>query len=226
MKIFLTVIGLIALTAAAGAFELAPPVAPLTPPTPPSTSETQFILSPPAAPTAEYQALKINPGLFGWQRDGELTGLYLLNHKDQHGLLGLLAANLDLKFSDPWLIGRNLGLAEDALEYRLGLGSALGYGDDNLVLFSLFCDPSATLYFKEGSFWEGDPFIGLGFNLNLLGTDCVPGGAALKLYCGLDKELGLLGGKTELVVGYGGYRVGNARSAEGLFFSVGQPVRL
>lgn len=204
----------------------AEPVAPLTPPPPPGTAEAQYILEPPPAPAGEYQSLKPEPGLFGWRRDGAFSASYQLNHRDQSGLLGLVAGALDLKFSDPWLLGRNLGLAEDALEFRLGLGSVLGYGNGHLALFSLFCDPSATLYFKEGSLWEGDPFISLGVNVNLLGTEWTFGGSSLKLYCGLDKDFGLFGGKTELMAGYGGYRIGNARYAEGFFISAGIPLRL
>ncbi len=226
MRLTFLAILLVALAAAAGAQGFSPGVAPLTPPPPPGTEETQYILTPPPAPASEYPTSKAEAGLFGWQKDCELSAYYLLNHRDQYGLFGLLAGGLDLKFNDPWLLAGHFGLAEDALEYRLGLGTALGYGDRNLVLASVFCDPSATLYLKEGSLWDGDPFVGLGINVNLLGTDWAVGGSALKIYCGLDKDFGLFDGKTELLAGYGGYRTGNARYAEGFFFSAGVPVRL
>ena len=59
---------------------------------------------------------------------------------------------------------------------------------------------------------------------NLIGTDFRLGGLGFKFFGGIVLDFGWLGGRTELALGYNGYRVEGSRLAEGLFISLSQPL--
>ena len=201
-------------SAAVRALDFTPGIAP--PPTPEITgNEAGQLLAPPPPPASEFPVLKDNPGLFRWRRPAELSANYLL--------LSTLGAALDLKFDDPWQLGRRLGLAEDALEYSLGLGFTLGFDDGGRSFFSFPLDCGARLYLSEGSLWNADPFCGLALDLNLLGTDGQMGGTGLKLYGGLRKDCGLPLGRLDFALGVGSQRVGGARAINTFFLTLGRP---
>lgn len=198
---------------------------PLTPPEPPINSSE--ILTPPSPPpTSEFTSLGENRGYFGWQCQSELTGLYLLNRSGQHGLFGLLGGLINIKFADPYYLGRNLGLAQDALEFKAGGGIIIGYDVDDRPLLSIPCQLETTLYLKEGSFYELDPFLGGGLNFNLLGTDWQFGGLGIRLYAGVLTKLGPKKEKIALSIGYSNYRITDNRLAEGYFIAISQPLTL
>lgn len=204
--------------------EIAPAPPPLT-----STNEADPILPPPPPPPppiSEVDTLKDNPGLFGWGINTDLSGSYLINRTGQQGLLGVLALGGDIIFDDPFAIGSRIGLAEDAVEYKAGLGLAFGNDTNNNPTFSIGLSTDAVLYLKEGSLFGLDPFIGAGLNLNILGTDGKMGGMGGQLYGGILADLGLGAGKTGFSIGYNSIKVADARLAEGLFFSVTQPIKL
>jgi hypothetical protein len=199
------------------AFPFTPQVAPVTPPEINSSAAAE-LLAPPASPEAEFPSLKEPAGLFGWRRDAELSGHYYM--------LSTLAGTLDLKFNDQFFLGRRLGLAQDALEYSLGLGFMLGFDDGGRSFFSFPLDCDARLYLAEGSLWNADPFCGLGLNLNLIGTDGSLGGTGFQLYGGLRKNFGQTVGQLDLAFGFGSRRVGNVRTLNTFFLTIGHPFML
>jgi hypothetical protein len=97
---------------------------------------------------------------------------------------------------------------------------------DNRPLLSIPCQLESTLYLKEGSFYELDPFIGGGLNFNLLGTDWQFGGLGVKLYTGVLTKYGPGNDKIALSIGYTSYRITDNRLAEGFFISISQPLLL
>jgi hypothetical protein len=195
-------------------------------PLPPPEAGTATVSEPPAAPPAEYQPYEREKGLFHRSLDARLSGFYLLNRAGQQGLFGLIGGGCDLIFPDPNKLGSLVGLAEDALEYKVGLGLALGNGLNNQALWSLPLDLGATLYLREKSFYGLTPFVGTSLALNLFGTDNRSGGLGFQLYAGVENDPAKPGGRTGLTVGYGSYRITDGLFAEGLFFSLSQPIRL
>ena len=199
------------------ALDFKPGIAP--PPSPEiATNEAANLLAPPPPPASEFPVLKDNPGLFRWRRPAEISANYWL--------FGTLGGSLDLKFDDPWQLGRRLGLAEDALEYSLGLGLTLGFDDGGRAFFSFPLECGARLYLSESSLWDADPFCGLALDLNLIGTGGQTGGVGLKLYGGLRKDFGLPAGKLDLALGLGSQRVGDARALNTFYLTVGRPFML
>ena len=199
-----------------------PPIAPAIPPEIEGSEEAVEILMPPPPPTSEFKAFEKEPGIFRMNQNAEVTGAYVFENL----LLGTLFVGGNLIVSDSNHLGEKIGLAEDALEYKIGLGLALGYDSGNNPIFSIPLQTGATLYFKEGSLYGYDPFAGIGFNLNLIGTDFHFGGIGYQLFGGILADLGWLGGKTGLAIGYNSFIVEGARQAKGVFFSLTQPIRL
>lgn len=163
--------------------------------------------------------------LFGWNTKSELNGSYAYN-SGQSGFLGLVGGNLNLIFADPAGLGSRIGLAEDALEYKAGLGLFLGQDKNDLNMFSLPLIANATLYLKEDSLFGLDPFIGAGVNLNLIGTDSTMGGLGFNLFAGSLADFGWGTGPTEFKLGYRSIKVGDIRTSDGIIFGVGQPIKL
>jgi len=199
-----------------------PEIAPEPAPIKLSTPEAVPMPEPPLPP---IETQKQDKGLLGWNSRADVSGLYLLN-SGQKGLLGLIGAGANLIIDDPAKIGANLGLAEDALEYRVGTGLYLGQDKNDQSMFSIPLKADATLYLKEGSLFGLDPFIGTGINFNLLGTDTTIGGMGGEIFGGVLANLGWGTGPAEIIVSYGSKRVGSIRDAEGLGFSLAQPIKL
>ena len=215
------------LTAAAPAAEVVKPAVQLvepaiTPATPPAVEGNEQILEPPASPTSEFIAPAKDKGKFGLERKTELTGSYLF----QNLLLGTFALGGNLIMADSNHLGEKIGLAEDALEYKVGLGVALGFDAGNKHIFSIPLDAGATLYFKEGSLYGFDPFAGIGINLNLLGTDFKFGGMGYQLFGGILLDLGWGDGKTGIALGYNRLIVEGSRTSQGYYVSASQPIKL
>ena len=225
MKYFFIVTTILAVTAGStNALQFAPPVTPLVPPEAPLANE---ILPYPARPPInEYKIPTEDAGYFSWHQNAELSGFYMLNRSRWLGMFGVLGGLVNLSFSDPWYLGSKFGLAQDAVEFKAGSGLIIGFDVNNRPYFSIPGQVEATVYLKEGSFFDLDPFIGAGLNMNILGTDLQIGGLGIKLYCGVLKEMWPSGNKVALSIGYGGYQINNARNIEGLYLQISQPVRL
>ena len=200
-----------------------PEIAPISAPKTETTLEA--VPTPPPPPSSyKAEALEQDRGIFGWGRNVDLGGLYLMNRTGQTGLLGVLGARINIIFGDPLLLGSKLGLAEDAMEYKLGTGLVFGSDITNTPINSIPIFADAVLYLKEGSFGGLDPFIGAGFNSNLYGTGQNTGGSGSQIYVGILVDFGSAYGKTQIALGYSTIRVATLRTAEGIFLSVTQPL--
>ena len=178
---------------------ISPEAAPETPPPPPE-------------PIAEIKKPE-EPGLFGWGTNTAASGKLLYGSI----LLGLRG---DVIFSDPLKLGEKIGLAEDAVEYRVGLGLAVS---DKLKTIPLFAD--AIVYLKEGSLFGMDPYLGAGLIYNLYGTGRVSGGLGGQLYLGILADLGFES-RAGISVGYATYKVSDSLSDSGIFVTLSQPIKL
>ncbi|MEK7375774.1 MAG: hypothetical protein AABZ57_01220 [Candidatus Margulisiibacteriota bacterium] len=225
MKYFFPVATMLVMIAvSANALQFEPPVAPLVPPEAPATNERLPNPLPPAL--NEYKVPKEDAGYFYLHKNAELSGFYMPNRSRWLGLVGLQGGLVNFRIADPWYLGGKLGLAQDAVEFKAGSGLILGFDVNNRPYFSIPGQIEATLYLKEGSFFDLDPFVGAGLNMNILGTDFQFGGLGINIYCGVLKEMWTSGNKVELSIGYGSYQINNARNIEGLYLQISQPVRL
>ncbi len=191
-----------------------PQIAPAEPPAvEPSPEATPTEPPPPPPPAYEIKTPEEDKGLLGWGLNADIDGKLLFGSI-------LFGVRGDIVFSDPLLIGEKIGLAEDAIEYKVGLGFSIS---DKLKTIPLFAD--AVVYLKEGSLFGMDPYLGTGLILNLYGTGRISGGLGGQLYLGILADLGL-DSKTGFSVGYGSYQVGSGLSDSGIFFNVAQPLKL
>jgi hypothetical protein len=192
--------------------QIAPAQPPTTEPTPESAGEVPPL--PPLPPDYNLKVKEEDRGIFGWGWNAD-AGAKLL-----FGSI-LLAGRGDLVFSDPLLLGEKIGLAEDAVEYKLGTVLVIS---DKIKSIPLFAD--SVVYLKEGSFFGQDPYIGAGLILNILGSGSVMGGLGGQIYGGVLSDFGFKSGKTGITVGYASYKVGSALSDSGCFISICQPLKL
>lgn len=192
-----------------------PEIAPAQPPKVESTEEVsaEEVPPPPPPPTFVVEPQPENKGLFGWGIDSNVGGKLLFGSI-------MLAGRGDIVFADPLLLGEKIGLAEDAVEYKTGLGLVIG---DKLKSLPLYAD--AVVYLKEGSLMGMDPYVGAGLIFNLYGSGRVSGGLGSQIYLGILADLGLEE-RTGISAGYGTYKVGDNLSDSGIFFSVAQPLKL
>jgi len=191
-----------------------PQIAPVQPPTVVPTEEVvPEPPPPPTPPTEEVKTLEEDKGLFGWGVNSELGGKLLF---------GSILAGVrgDLVFADGLNIGEKIGLAEDAVEYKLGLGLVIS---ERLKSVPLYAD--AIIYLKEGSLFGMDPYIGTGLMFNLYGTGKVTGGLGAQASLGILADFGFEQ-RTGISVGYGSYKVGNNLTDSGIFINISQPIKL
>ncbi|MFH1684559.1 MAG: hypothetical protein ABIA67_06730 [Candidatus Margulisiibacteriota bacterium] len=191
-----------------------PQISPVQPPKVETTKEiVPDVPPPPPPPTYDVTTIEKDKGLLGWGLNADIGGKLLF---------GSLMAGVrgDVIFADPLMLGEKIGLAEDAVEYKVGLGFAL---TDTLKTVPLYAD--AIVYLKEGSLFGMDPYVGAGLNYNLYGTGKVSGGLGGQLSLGVLADFGL-GSRTEIALGYGTHKVGDNLSVSGLTISLSQPIRL
>lgn len=193
---------------------ITPQISPVQPPKTEATPEVvPDVPPPPPPPTYEVQTLEEDKGLFGWGVNSDIGGKLL------YGSI-LLGVRGDIVFSDPLLIGEKIGLAEDAVEYRVGTGFSIS---DKLKTIPLYAD--AVVYLKEGTLFGTDGYIGTGLILNLYGTGPQSGGLGGQFYIGILADLGFEE-RTGINVGYASYNVGSSISDSGIFVSLSQPLKL
>jgi hypothetical protein len=193
-----------------------PEIAPVEPPKVEPSPEVvaEEVPPPPPPPTAfEVKPEQEDKGLLGWGWNADLGGKLLVGSI-------LLAGRGDIVFSDPLLLGEKIGLAEDAVEYKVGLGAVIS---DKLKSIPLFAD--AVVYLKEGSLMGMNPYIGTGLIYNLYGTGKVNGGLGGQIYLGILADFGL-DQRTGICLGYGSYKVGDNLTDSGIFVNIAQPIRL
>lgn len=224
MRLALLLIILLSLAGFSLAVTFIPPV---TPQTPPDIPEDAQLLSPPTAPaTQEFPSLSPPQKLLNLGYRGELAGFCQLNGSAGESLINLWGTLFNLRFDDPWYLGRQLGLAEDALEFRLGSGFVLASNPTNGQQLSIPCLAAARLYLKEGLFFGLDPFVGLGVNFNLEGFPAGLDRAGGTILGGFFYNVGQPENKVAISLGYNSYRINGDNYAVGWLFSVGQPVGL
>jgi len=190
-----------------------PEIAPAEPPKAVPTPEAVVEPPPPLPPPTFEVELPEDKGVFGWGLNTDLGGKLLF---------GSLALGVrgDIIFDDPLILGEKIGLAEDAVEYKLGSGLVFS---DKFKSIPLYAD--ALIYLKEGSLFGLDPFASVGLILNLYGTGRVSGGLGGQINLGFLADFGFES-RTQVALGYGTYKIGSDLSDSGIQFSIAQPLKL
>jgi hypothetical protein len=191
---------------------ITPQISPVTPPRTEPNQEVVPDLPPPPTPEVFIPAPKEYKGLFGWGLNTDLAGKLLAGSV-------LAGVRGDLIFADPFKSGEKFGLAEDAIEYKVGLGYVMS---DKLNSLPLFAD--TVVYLKEGTLFGMNPYFGVGLIYNLIGSG-ISGGLGGQIYLGVLANLGFES-ETGFALGYANYNVGDRLSDRGIFFSVAQPIKL
>ncbi len=196
---------------------ITPEITPATPPeTETDTGDDDDMPPPPPPPptvtTREVVPLTSSTGLFGWGLSTDLSGLVLSGDKSLWGIRG------NLIFFDPLALGGKIGLSEDAIEYKLGLGYV---SSNDFYSIPLFAD--VVVYLKEGSLFGLDPYVGAGMINNLSGTGGASGGLGGHIYVGVLTNWANDAGRTSISLGHGTYKVGSTHSASGIFLAITQP---
>ena len=185
-----------------------PPPAPVPPPPPPPIVE---VAPPPAA------------GLFGWGIKTSADIGYIFGDQDTSSLL----ADGAIVLSDPMAIGSMIGLAEDAINYKIGLG--LTYGDDRNgnTFNALLITGDGILNLPEEALGGIKSYVGGQVNYPIYKTEDRPEGKiGALLYFGVKGDIGLgLGGDSYAELGYGAIRR-EGFSTKGIELKVGQELLL
>lgn len=189
-----------------------PPVAPAPPPPPP------VVVKPAPAGPAPLLGL-------GWNT--VMTGTYLNTGKGK--ISGGLGARADYLVDDMLGIGSLIGLSNDSVKYRVGLGAF--YGADNynrrIQALPLYVDGVLNMPAE----WMGgiESYVGGGLNYVLYGSGKTTGTYGVQAYIGMKSDLGLGLGKTNFELGYGIIRANGSTPktvAKGLTLSIGQDLVL
>ncbi|MDD5383150.1 MAG: hypothetical protein PHH60_05810 [Candidatus Margulisbacteria bacterium] len=163
-----------------------PPVAP-TPPPPPSAVR--------AAPGG---------GLFGWGLNTGISAGYVMGKS-------VMVARGDLILADPMGIGPMLGLGENAVAWKLGLGGASGkdINDVEKKAIPIFVD--GVINIPADVMGGIESYVGGGVNYVVYGSktssDARTGSYGGQIYYGIQGDIGL-GGKSFVELGYSIIRSG------------------
>ena len=191
---------------------ITPQITPVAAPKVAPSEEVSPEIPPPPVPETGIAVPKENKGLWGWGLNTDCGGNILFGSI-------MLGARGDIVFEDPWKLGEKMGLADDAVEYKLGLGYVFS---DKLNSVPLYAD--MVLYLKEGSLFGIDPYLGAGLIYSVVGSGS-GGGLGAQAYLGVLANLGFAS-RTGIAVGVANYVVGNGPTDGGVFFSISQPVKL
>ncbi|OGC09127.1 hypothetical protein A3F86_01465 [candidate division WOR-1 bacterium RIFCSPLOWO2_12_FULL_45_9] len=193
-------------TSSALAQKLTPPaIAPALPPIEVATREPISLPPPPSTSEAEFEVPGQETGIYKWGIDSDASASLLLSSAM------VLGGRFNILLPDPWQLGTQIGLAEDALEFKTGLGLAIGQ-TSALPLFA-----EAVLYLKEKSFYNLDPYVGVGLNYtSKLGS---------QIFAGVLYDLGIYSGQLGIEAGYQTINLA-ATQSQGFFLSVIRPIRL
>ncbi|MBU0502121.1 MAG: hypothetical protein KJ811_02625 [Candidatus Margulisbacteria bacterium] len=182
------------------------PVAPAPPPPPP------MAVRPSPAPSA---------GLFGW---GLLTSADIGYIGGQGSSASILAGG-SLVFVDPLAMGSMIGLAADAVNYKVGLGLAYGTAWTGVDERLLMVTADGILNLPADMLGGVASYVGGQVNYPVYKSD-PKGKAGGLVYVGIKGDLGLeLGGDSYAELGYGAI-LREGRSTKGIEVKFGQEILL
>ena len=194
-----------------------PEIAPTTPPEADSDASSPALPTPPA-PADEDVSYSEPKGLFGWGWNTDLNGFFQSNTSGS-----MIGARGNIVFDDPFMLGSRIGLAEDAIQYKLGLGYATGRDNNNATMSVLPLFGDVIVYLPEGLLFGLDPYVGGGINANLYGSGATSGGSGSQVYGGVLVGSGNEAGKTGIEVGYKTLQRGSTLQSTGITVGITQP---
>lgn len=182
-----------------------PPAAPTTPP-------------PPAAPA---KPAAVGGGMFGWGLNTGATLGYSMGKS-------VITGRADMILADPMGLGSMIGLSADAVNWKVGLGGAMGkdINDKDAKAIPLFVD--GILNLPADMLGGIKSYVGAGVNYVLYGSGRVSGSYGGQIYYGIQGDVGL-GGQSYVELGYSIIRSGaitNPYSMKGVGINFGTQLML
>jgi len=195
--------------AQAEAEEMAPPPPPVAPAPPP----------PPPPPVVRRAPKPAASGLFGMGLKTSADIGYLTGAGSTASILGGGSIILD----DPMAIGSMIGLADDAVNYKLGLGLTYGKDQGDSTFNAVLITFDTVLNLPEDMMGGVASYAGVQVNYPVYKSD-VSGVIGGLVYGGLKGDVGL-GGDSYVEVGYGAVRR-TGQSSKGIDIKFGQEILL
>ncbi|MBN2057580.1 MAG: hypothetical protein JW782_02135 [Candidatus Saganbacteria bacterium] len=163
------------------------------PPPPPAPRPVAPAPPPPARPAAR-PAAPAPAGLFGMGLNTDFTVGYIAGN-------GVMFARGDLVLGDALGIGPMLGMSEDSVQWKLGLGAAMGkdINDNEKKALPLMID--GVLNIPADVMGGVESYIGGGVNYVLYGSEKLGGSYGGQVYYGVAGDIGL-GGKSYAELAY------------------------
>lgn len=179
-------------------------------------------VTPPPAPVVRAAPAPVSAGMFGWGLNTGYTAGYIAGNS-----VTLLRA--DLILGDGLGIGSMLGVGQDAINWKIGLGGALGtsISGRSAKAIPLFID--GIINIPADLLGGVESYLGGGVNYALYGTGRTTGSYGGEIYYGIKGDIGL-GGKSYIEVSWSDIRSGSsvtpAYSMKGVGVNVGTQLLL
>jgi hypothetical protein len=177
--------------------------------------------APPPPPVAMRPAPPAPAGLFGWGLNTGATIGYVAGNS-------VIVARGDLILADPLAIGPMLGLEDDAVAWKIGLGGAMGndINDNEKKAIPLFIDGIINI---PEDVMGVESYVGGGVNYVLYGTGREAGSYGGQIYYGIKGDIGL-GGDSYAEIAYSIIRSGSdvkaPYSMKGVGINIGTEILL
>jgi hypothetical protein len=185
-------------------------------------AEVAPVVTPPPAPVVQAAPAPVSAGMFGWGLNTGYTVGYIAGNS-----VTLLRA--DMIFGDGIGLGSLLGMGPDAINWKIGLGGAMGNDINGLnrKAIPLFID--GIINIPADLLGGVQSYIGGGLNYNLYGSGRVSGTYGGEVYLGMKGDIGL-GGNSYIEVTWSDIRSGTsltpAYSMRGVGVNIGTQLML
>lgn len=183
------------------------------------TAPSPVAVPPPPAPSMASPAPA--GALFGWGLDVDASLGYVMNKS-------VLSLRGDVLFADPLGLGPIVGLSQDAVKYKLGLGYTTGKDTNDKDWRSVPIFVDGLIMIPADVLGGIESYLGGGINYVVTRSGSKAGTIGGQIYYGIQGDIGL-GGKTFAQVGYTILRSGSTApvySTKGLSVEIGQALTL
>lgn len=177
------------------------------------------VAPPPPPPRRVVRPAAVSAGLFGWGLNTSADIGYITGDGNTASILA--AGSIIL--SDPMAIGSVLGLSDDAVNYKVGLGLTYGKDRNDNTFNALLLTADGILNIPEDALGGIASYVGAQVNYPVYKSD-VTGTIGGLLYFGIKGDVGL-GGDSYAELGYGAIRR-KGYSTKGIDIKFGQEILL
>lgn len=175
----------------------------------------------PVPPPVMKPAPAAYSGWFGWGWNTDVSVGYLMGKS-------VITGRANLVLADPFALGPMLGLSQNAISWKLGLGGLSGKDTNDVEKKAVPIYFDGVIALPADMLGGVESYIGAGVNYAVYGSGKTAGSYGGQIYYGLCGDIGL-GGKSFAELGYGIVRSGTAAghySMKGLTVNFGTSITL